>query len=270
MIVDHNKVQSDTWVVAGQQPRRPGGEAAGVRLGGGALRRPRLRARSPSARRLVRRAAAEDHRRRHDKGAGVSFMEPHDLPPTDTACTSSTAARRPRTCTSGRSRRSARGERAARAARRRAGRARGARCRPSTARRRATRQRLVPAYGEALVEPAEQEPRIVALDADLRLDTGLRRVPRALPRPLLRVRDRRAGHGLAGRGDGSRRAAAGLPLVRLLPLDAPERADLQQRDRAHEGDLRRLAGRARARRARALAPVGPRHLGARRDARAWR
>jgi transketolase len=35
------------------------------------------------------------------------------------------------------------------------------------------RQRLVPTYGEALVEQAEREPRLVALDADLRKDTGL-------------------------------------------------------------------------------------------------
>ena len=35
------------------------------------------------------------------------------------------------------------------------------------------RQRLVPAYGQALIAAAEQEPRLVALDADLRLDTGL-------------------------------------------------------------------------------------------------
>ncbi len=35
------------------------------------------------------------------------------------------------------------------------------------------RQRLVPTYGEALIEAAEREPRLVALDADLRLDTGL-------------------------------------------------------------------------------------------------
>src|SRR6185295_14366987 len=35
------------------------------------------------------------------------------------------------------------------------------------------RQRLVPTYGEALIAAAEQEPRLIALDADLRLDTGL-------------------------------------------------------------------------------------------------
>jgi transketolase len=34
-------------------------------------------------------------------------------------------------------------------------------------------QRLVTAYGEALVEEAERDPRLVALDADLVLDTGL-------------------------------------------------------------------------------------------------
>ena len=37
----------------------------------------------------------------------------------------------------------------------------------------AVRQRLVPAYGEALLEAAEREPRLVALDADLRYDCGL-------------------------------------------------------------------------------------------------
>jgi transketolase len=35
------------------------------------------------------------------------------------------------------------------------------------------RQRLVPVYGEALLEAAEHEPRLVALDADLRYDCGL-------------------------------------------------------------------------------------------------
>jgi transketolase len=35
------------------------------------------------------------------------------------------------------------------------------------------RQRLVAAYGEALVQQAEREPRLVALDADLRKDCGL-------------------------------------------------------------------------------------------------
>jgi transketolase len=37
----------------------------------------------------------------------------------------------------------------------------------------AKRQQLVPAYGAALLEAAEREPRLVALDADLRYDCGL-------------------------------------------------------------------------------------------------
>lgn len=38
---------------------------------------------------------------------------------------------------------------------------------------RSERQRLVPTYGEALIEAAEREPRLVVLDADLRYDCGL-------------------------------------------------------------------------------------------------
>ena len=41
VIVDHNKVQSDTLVERVEQPGRPVGQARGVRLGGGPLRRPR-------------------------------------------------------------------------------------------------------------------------------------------------------------------------------------------------------------------------------------
>ena len=122
----------------------------------------------------------------------------------------------------------------------------------------------MPAYGEALVEQAEREPRLVALDADLRLDTGLVAFRERFP-------DRFFECGIAEQDMVSQAGAmalAGLlpvvPLVRLLPLDAAERADLQQRDRALEGDLRRLARRARPGRARALAPVGARHLRARR------
>lgn len=44
---------------------------------------------------------------------------------------------------------------------------------PHLAAPREHRQRLVPTYGEALVQNAEREPRLVALDADLRKDTGL-------------------------------------------------------------------------------------------------
>ena len=64
------------------------------------------------------------------------------------------------------------------------------------------------------------------------------------------------------------RRRAGSRLRGLLPIvhsfacflsTRAERADLQQRDRAHEGRLRRLARRAAAGRARPLAPVGARH-----------
>ena len=91
----------------------------------------------------------------------------------------------------------------------------------------------------------------------------------AVSRALRRVRHRRAGHGVDGRRHGAPRRAAGRALVRLLPVGAAERADLQPVQRAHEGDLRRLAGRAAARRPGPLAPVGARHLGARRRCRTW-
>ena len=82
---------------------------------------------------------------------------------------------------------------------------------------------------------------------------------RAVPRPVHRVRHRRAGHGVPGGRAGARRACCRCPLVRLLPVDARQRADLQQRDRAAEGHLCRLARGPAARRAGALAPVRARH-----------
>ena len=85
------------------------------------------------------------------------------------------------------------------------------------------------------------------------------RTARTLPGALRGVRDRRAGHGQPGGRAGARRAAAGGALVRLLPHAAGERADLQQRDRGHEDPLLRLARRHRARRPRPLAPGGARH-----------
>ena len=53
------------------------------------------------------------------------------------------------------------------------------------------------------------------------------------------MRHRRAAHGVGGRRDGAQGHAAGRPLVRLLSVDARQRADLQQRDRAAEDHLRR-------------------------------
>ena len=111
VIVDHNKVQSDTWVSAGQRPRRPRGEAARVRLGGGdaatattcARSRTTLAALEGEARpRAVDREHAQG-RRRLVHGAARPARRPTPR------CTATTRARRPRTSTSGRSRRSWRG-----------------------------------------------------------------------------------------------------------------------------------------------------------------
>ncbi len=120
-------------------------------------------------------------------------------------------------------------------------------------------QKLVAAYGEALAEEAAEEERLVALDADLYLDTGLIPFRERFPERFVEC-------GIAEMDMVSQAGALALsglhpgrPLVRLLPRAARERADLQQRHRAHEGDLRRLAGRHRPRRPGALAPVRPRH-----------
>ena len=127
---------------------------------------------------------------------------------------------------------------------------------------------LVAAYERALV--AQGEKRAEPAGAGRRPDQGLRPgvVRQALSRALHRVRHRRAGHGVDGRRHGAARRAAGRPLVRLLPGGAAQRADLQPVQRALEGRLRGVAGGAAAGRARPLAPVGARHLGAGRRARA--
>ena len=173
-IVDHNKIQSDTWVAdvsdLGELERKvesfgwatgrcdgndPADLARGLdELEGAAAGRPKL---------LVADTL---------KGAGVSFMEPHGLPPGgDELYAYHSGAPSPGEY-----------ERAVAEITERLGRrleelseepvrleeagapARAAPLRP---------QKLVPAYGEALAEAAESEPQLVALDADLLLDTGL-------------------------------------------------------------------------------------------------
>ena len=114
------------------------------------------------------------------------------------------------------------------------------------------------------------DQRIVALDAR----PGARHRPHAVrgavSRPVHRVRHRRAGHGLAGGRPGARRACCrSCHSFACFLSTRAERADLQQRDRADEGRLRRLARRAAAGRARALAPVGARHRRAGAARRDW-
>ena len=212
MIVDRNQVQSDTWVSQVSDLGDLEREGARVRLGG------RAAATATTSRALaetLEALAGEQRpelvsretlqgRRRLVHGAARPAAHRHGavrLPLRRAGAGGVRAARSRRSArgsTSGWAQLgaapvAARGGRAARAPVRAAASGSGS-SRP-TARR--------------CLEAAEREPRLVALDADLRLDTRPRRVPRALPRALLRVRDRRAGHGLAGRRDGARRAAPG-------------------------------------------------------------
>ena len=118
---------------------------------------------------------------------------------------------------------------------------------------------MVVAYSRALVAHAERDPRIVALDADLVLDTGLIPFSERFP-------DRFIECGIAEQDMVSQ--AGGLALAGRLPVvhsfacfltTRRQRADLQQRDRAAESGVRRLARRIAAGRAGALPPVGARH-----------
>jgi transketolase len=175
VVVDHSKLQSDTWVsrvsdlgdlevkaaAFGWAVARCDGNdvaafaAALEALGEAGTGRPKL---------LV-----ADTR----KGAGVSFMEAHDLPDADTSL-----YRYHSGAPSEDDYERALGELVDRldAGLRTAGagpielESTPARPRPA---RLARPERLVAVYGRALVAEAEREPRLVALDADLRLDTGL-------------------------------------------------------------------------------------------------
>jgi transketolase len=173
VIVDRNQVQSDTWV---SQVSNLGDLEEKFRTFGWAV----ARCDGHDFRSLAETLAAFRDEERPQlviaetrKGGGVSFMEPHDLPVTDTALYgfhsgALTLDEYERAVDEIRTRLDARlagmgvapielvdaappGHRSA----------------PKE------RQRLVPIYGEALIEAAAREPRLVALDADLRLDTGL-------------------------------------------------------------------------------------------------
>jgi transketolase len=173
VIVDRNGVQSDTWV---EQVSDIGDLVEKFRAFGWAVA-------SCNGHDFGELAAALDSLDGEErprllvaetlKGGGVSFMEPHDLPRTDTALYGyHSGAPTPDEY-----------ERAVdeigrrldeRLSRLGAGPLELASAAPPEHRSAPReRQRLVPTYGEALVEAAASEPRLVALDADLRLDCGL-------------------------------------------------------------------------------------------------
>jgi transketolase len=173
VIVDRNEVQSDTWVSKvsdlgdlGAKLRAFGwnvSECDGHDIGA-------LAETLRSGPDRGRPHAVIAHTR---KGGGVSFMEPHDLPRTDTALYgyhsgAPTPDEYERAVEEIKARLDGRLERF------------GAEAielveaePPEHRSAPRERQRLVPTYGEALIEAAAREPRLVALDADLRLDCGL-------------------------------------------------------------------------------------------------
>jgi len=173
VIVDRNQIQSDTWV---SHVSDLGDLEAKIRTFGWAVARcdgHDIPAFAGTLEALASERGPALVIAETRKGAGVSFMEPHELPHTDTALYGfHSGAPTPDEY-----------ERAVEEIRARLDAelaALGAdpielveaappehRSAPSD------RQRLVPTYGQALLEQAEREPRLVALDADLRLDCGL-------------------------------------------------------------------------------------------------
>ena len=80
---------------------------------------------------------------------------------------------------------------------------------------------LIPAYARALVDHAERDPRIVALDADLVLDTGLIPFSERFPERFIECGIAEQDMVSQAGGLALERDAAGGALVRLLPLDPP-------------------------------------------------
>jgi transketolase len=173
VIVDRNLVQSDTWV---SEVSDLGDLEAKLRAFGWAT----ASCDGHDLRALADTLAALEAEQRPRaliantrKGGGVSFMEPHDLPKTDTALYGYHSGAPTE-------------DEYERAVEEVLARLNGRLGRlgadpvvlvpaepPEHRSAPKERQRIVPAYGEALIAAAEQEPRLVALDADLRLDTGL-------------------------------------------------------------------------------------------------
>jgi transketolase len=173
VIVDRNGVQSDTWVsqvsdLGDLEEKLRAFDWAVARCDGHDLRGFSDTLSALEAARRPKFVVAHTL-----KGGGVSFMEPHELPLTDTALY--------------RYHSGAPGTEEYELALEEIERRLNARLvrlgaepvelveaePPEHVPATQKRQRLVGAYGEALVEQAEREPRLVALDADLRFDCGL-------------------------------------------------------------------------------------------------
>ena len=174
VMVDHNKLQSDTWV---EQVSDLGDLERKVQAFGWATGRCDGNDVTAFAAALSELHAAEPERPKllvadTLKGSGVSFMEPHDVPKQETSLYD---------FHSGAAGPDAYARALEELVERLDGRLielgagpvrleqREAPVRTPTERP----QRLIQAYSDALVAEAEREPRLVALDADLRLDTGL-------------------------------------------------------------------------------------------------
>ena len=182
VIVDHNKLQSDTWV---SQVSDLGGLEAKVEAFDWAVRRCDGNDIPAFATTLAELLDAEPDRPKlivadTRKGAGVEVMEPHHLPeePTSLYAFHSGAPsagdydRGLLELTARLNARLSAVDAAPVRLERREAPARPAAERP---------QRLIAAYGEALAANAERTPELVALDADLRLDTGLVEFQRRFP-----------------------------------------------------------------------------------------
>jgi len=174
-IVDHNKIQSDTWVSEVSDLGDVEAKAAafdwavarcdGNDIGEFARTLSRLRERSPDGPRLI---VAETR-----KGAGVSFMEPHDLPidPTSLYGFHSGAPsvdEYERATAEIKARLDQRLEALGAAPVELADGSEPARSAAPDA-----PEKLIGAYSDALADLGDSDPRVVALDADLVLDTGL-------------------------------------------------------------------------------------------------
>jgi len=174
VIVDHNKLQSDTWV---SHVSDLGDLTEKIATFGWAVRRVSGHDLDAFSATLAELLDTERERPKlivadTVKGRGVSFMEPHDVPQAeDSLYGYHSGAPSPELYARGIEelvasldvKLAALGAEPVRLEER-----------PLPTRRPPHEpQRLVKAYGEALVAAAEQDDRVVALDADLRLDTGL-------------------------------------------------------------------------------------------------